>query len=128
MLESIYLIIILYGLYFWIMFLECYWNGRLDVKQLLNIGVSYCILAFNIFTMHTNTMLWVIHQLAPDLLPLNFLSVYVTGALSGGNTVTARINSANITALNGVVHHIDQVLGFVYKTVFEEISLDKETQ
>ena len=78
--------------------------------------------------MHTNTMLWVIHQLAPDLLPSNFLSVYVTGALSGGNTVTARINSANITALNGVVHHIDQVLGFVYKTVFEEISLDKETQ
>ncbi|GFO21575.1 fasciclin-1 [Plakobranchus ocellatus] len=55
-------------------------------------------------------------------------AVYVTGALQGGSTVTARISPANITVLNGVVHHIDQVLGFVYKTVLEEISSDATTQ
>ncbi|GFR71153.1 fasciclin-1 [Elysia marginata] len=55
-------------------------------------------------------------------------AVYVSGALNGGSTVTARVNSPNITVLNGVVHHVDEVLGFVYKTVLEEIQLDPVTQ
>ncbi|GFS09709.1 fasciclin-1, partial [Elysia marginata] len=54
-------------------------------------------------------------------------AVYVSGALNGGSTVTARVNSPNITVLNGVVHHVDEVLGFVYKTVLEEIQLDPVT-
>ncbi|GFN89548.1 Dnaj-like protein subfamily c member 10, partial [Plakobranchus ocellatus] len=55
-------------------------------------------------------------------------AVYVTGALQGGGAVTARISPADITVLNGVVHHIDQVLGFIYKTVLGEISSDATTQ
>ncbi|KAK3758831.1 hypothetical protein RRG08_036271 [Elysia crispata] len=54
-------------------------------------------------------------------------AVYVSGALRQGSTVTARVSSPNITVLNGVVHHIDEVLGFVYKTVMQEISLDPVT-
>ncbi|BFZ13611.1 hypothetical protein BsWGS_16650 [Bradybaena similaris] len=55
-------------------------------------------------------------------------AVYVTGALSSGRTVTARINPANITVINGVVHQIDQLLGFVYKSAIEEIAYDPNTQ
>ncbi|CAG5119675.1 unnamed protein product [Candidula unifasciata] len=55
-------------------------------------------------------------------------AVYVTGALSSGRTVTARITPANITVINGVVHQIDQLLGFVYNSAVEEISIDPVTQ
>jgi uncharacterized surface protein with fasciclin (FAS1) repeats len=55
-------------------------------------------------------------------------AVYVTGALSGGRTVTARLSTANVTLINGVVHQIDQVLGFVYKSAIEEIGYDPVTQ
>ncbi|CAL1542338.1 unnamed protein product [Lymnaea stagnalis] len=54
-------------------------------------------------------------------------AVYLTGSLKGGRTVTAKLNPANITVLNGVVHHIDSILGFVYKTAVEEISIDPDT-
>jgi hypothetical protein len=46
----------------------------------------------------------------------------------GGGTVTARINPANITVLNGVVHQIDQILGFVYMTAMEQIAIDPVSQ
>ncbi|XP_055873248.1 fasciclin-1-like [Biomphalaria glabrata] len=55
-------------------------------------------------------------------------AVYVTGQLKGGRTVTAKLNPANITVMNGVVHQIDNILGFVYKTAIEEISIDPLTQ
>ncbi|CAL1531443.1 unnamed protein product [Lymnaea stagnalis] len=55
-------------------------------------------------------------------------AVYVTGSLKGGRTVTAKLNPANITVLNGVVHQIDSIMGFVYKTAVEEISIDPNTQ
>ncbi|XP_059170401.1 fasciclin-1-like [Physella acuta] len=54
--------------------------------------------------------------------------VYVTGALKGGRTVTAKLNPGNRTVLNGVVHQIDAMLGFVYKTAIEEIQNDPNTQ
>ncbi|KAK6958963.1 hypothetical protein BgiMline_036431, partial [Biomphalaria glabrata] len=54
-------------------------------------------------------------------------AVYVTGQLKGGRTVTAKLNPANITVMNGVVHQIDNILGFVYKTAIEEISIDPLT-
>ncbi|XP_059170403.1 uncharacterized protein LOC131951951, partial [Physella acuta] len=53
---------------------------------------------------------------------------YVTGALKGGRTVTAKLNPGNRTVLNGVVHQIDAMLGFVYKTAIEEIQIDPNTQ
>ncbi|KAK0067815.1 fasciclin-1, partial [Biomphalaria pfeifferi] len=53
---------------------------------------------------------------------------YVTGQLKGGRTVTTKLNLANITVMNGVVHQIDDILGFVYKTAIEEISIDPITQ
>ncbi|KAH9496778.1 hypothetical protein Btru_009398 [Bulinus truncatus] len=59
---------------------------------------------------------------------LNREAVYVTGALKGGRTVTAKLNPASITVQNGVVHQIDSILGFVYKTAVEEISMDPNTQ
>ncbi|CAG5119676.1 unnamed protein product, partial [Candidula unifasciata] len=49
-------------------------------------------------------------------------------ALSSGRTVTARITPANITVINGVVHQIYQLLGFVYNTAVEEIAIDPVTQ
>ncbi|KAI8785951.1 fasciclin-1, partial [Biomphalaria glabrata] len=52
---------------------------------------------------------------------------YVSGQLKGGRTVTAKLNPANITVMNGVVHQIDNILGFVYKTAIEEISIDPLT-
>ncbi|XP_059151259.1 uncharacterized protein LOC131937672 isoform X2 [Physella acuta] len=55
-------------------------------------------------------------------------AVYVTGALKGGGTVTAKLNPGNRTVLNGVVHQIDAMLGFVYKTAIEEIEIDPNTQ
>ncbi|XP_059170400.1 uncharacterized protein LOC131951947 [Physella acuta] len=54
--------------------------------------------------------------------------MYVTGALKGGGTVTAKLNPGNRTVLNGVVHQIDAMLGFVYKTAIEEIQIDPNTQ
>ncbi|CAG5128779.1 unnamed protein product, partial [Candidula unifasciata] len=54
--------------------------------------------------------------------------VYVTGALNTHRRVTARITPANITVNNGVVHQIDQLLGFVYKNAMEEIAIDPVTQ
>ena len=38
--------------------------------------------------------------------------------------VTAKIITGNIPVANGVIHVIDEMLGFVYKTAFEQINED----
>ncbi|XP_012945192.1 fasciclin-1 [Aplysia californica] len=55
-------------------------------------------------------------------------SVYVTGSLKGGRPVTARVSPADVGVINGVVHQIDAILGFVYKSAIEEIQDDPNTR
>ena len=46
-------------------------------------------------------------------------AVYVSN-----NCVQAKITKANMTMLNGVVHMIDNLLGFVYMDAYTQIRMD----
>jgi Fasciclin domain len=56
-----------------------------------------------------------------NLAPCVFVpvTVYVSN-----NCVQAKITQGNITALNGVIHMIDHILGFVYLDAFTQIQRD----